>query len=234
MKTNLKWQLTISALCLVLSSCGNNSDIPTNTYNTISGTLAEYKTGTVDSLKCFSYDYNDDLVGKCAVSTDGKFSITLSIPTGNKIAKINNVTISDTNAIVSIYNSTKAYKNGIQMGVLYKSNVTNSSSIGTGSVIIAFWYSDRDLTIKGTDNVSTTQSIIWDVALKKGWNEIAMEIPSTQALLYTTTIPHDLSWRLFPKWNEVLLTRLIAAKFWLKINVELKTYDFTKVCIGSE
>jgi len=195
MKTNLKWQLTISALCLILSGCGNNPDISTNTSNTISGTIADYTTGTVDSLKCFSN--NNDLIGKCAVSTDGKFSITLSTPTGNKIGKINNVTVTDTNAIVSSPTLPIGYKNGIQKGLLDKSNITNSSNIGIGSVIIVFCYSDRDLTIKGTNNVSSTKSIIWDVKLKKGWNEMTMEVPSTQSLLYSTTIPAGLNWRLF-------------------------------------
>lgn len=161
----------------------------------MSGTLADYTTGTVDSLKCFSN--NNDLIGSCAVSTDGKFSITLTTPVGNKIGKINNVIVSDTNAIVSTPTYTKGYKNGIQKGVLYKSNITTSSNVGTGSVIIVFCYSDRDLTIKGTNNVSTTKSIIWDVVLKKGWNEITMQAQSTESLVYSTTIPTDLNWRLF-------------------------------------
>jgi hypothetical protein len=164
----------------------------------MSGTIADYTTGAVDSLKCFSN--NNDLVGTCAVSTDGKFSITLSIPTGNKIGKLNNLTVSDTSAIVSTA-LTIGYKNGIKKGFIFKTNMTNptnSANIGIGNVIIVFCYSDRDLTIKGTNNVSSTESIIWDATLKKGWNEMTMEAPSTQSILYSTTIPPDLKWRLFP------------------------------------
>lgn len=195
MKTNFKWQLTIAVLCLILSCCGNNPDMSINTNNTMSGTLANYTDGTVDSLKCFSYNH---LIGSCAVSRDGKFSITLPATGGIRIGKINNITVSDTNAIVSSPIYTVGIKNGIQKGVLYKSNITTSSNTGTGSLKIVFCYSDRDLTIKGTDNVSTTESIIWDVTLKKGWNEIALKTLSTQSLLYSTTIPNGLSWRLFP------------------------------------
>lgn len=196
MKTNLKWQLTISALCLILSGCGNNPDISTNTYNTMSGTITDYTNGTVDSLKCFSN--NNDLIGTCAVSKDGKFSITLSTPTGNKIGKINNVIVSDTNAIVSSPARTIGYKNGLQKELLYKCNITNSSNLGISSVLIVLCYSDRDLIIKGINNVSSTKSIIWDVTLKKGWNEMTMELPSTQSISYSTTFPTGLNWILFP------------------------------------
>jgi len=187
----------ISALHLILTGCGNNQDVATNTYNTISGTVADFTTGTVDSLKCFSYS-NDLLIGTCAVSNDGNFSIKLPTPSGNRIGKINNVTVSDTNAIVSNIITTKGYKNGIQKWCLYKSNSTNFSRIEIGSTILIFFYSDRDLIIKGTNIISTNKSIIWNVKLRKGWNEMAMNISSDESYSYSTTIPTGLTWRLFP------------------------------------
>lgn len=119
-----------------------------------------------------------------------------------------NVAVSDTNAIVSSFWSTKGYKNGITKGIVYKTNVTGTPASWVGYVVVLFFYTDRDLTLKGTMSVSTPiYSIIhvYDLELNKGWNEVGMKINeetynsdfSTENITFSSKIPTDLKWKFF-------------------------------------
>jgi len=202
MKTILKSILLGTIFCFAMFSC--NSDELT-TGGTLTGTIADYVTGSIDSLKCCANDSIDSIIGKTAVLSNGKFTLILTAPTGSKVKKMTGVVISDSTAqwgTGKIY----AFKSHLPIGSVTKCNFTHNSSatptVGDGYVMLV--YSTKPFSLKGSlvkDTVTTT----YDMNLKSGWNQVLYKLTeytisaTGRKLTYTntTSIPTDLKWRYF-------------------------------------
>jgi len=183
-------------------SCGD-PNIPNG--GTISGTIADYKAGSIDSLFCYTDDA-DNLLGSCNVSSTGKFTINVHTPPlVHKYRKIENVIQSDTNAMVSAIVYFKALKNGKVAGYIYKSNITDDSDFEVGKAFSDFYYSDRKFTIKGTTHIAaehTSLTRVYDLTFNKGWNEVSSQVTEktqdsesfTQTVVISNKIPTGLEW----------------------------------------
>ena len=195
-------------LCILLVGCKNEE---LSTDFTIAGTIADYTTGTIDSIK-FVYLDNDYLLGEGKVSSSGQFSIKIPTPEVHKIGKsFNDIAVSDTNALVSSFIISYGYKGGVKKGFVFKTNFTNFSSTNDNETTLMFFFSDRPLTIKGTMSHSTdSYSEIYDLVFKKGWNEFITSTDYTKTnpysihtISYSNTIPSDLKWRYIPVIHKV-------------------------------
>ena len=208
MKKKLKVGLLATVLCLTLFSCGNADLTIGGNFN---GIIADYASGTIDSIKVFSNSSADNIIGICAISSDGKFSTNLSTSPGGTAIGNNmgtGVVVSDPATIgTSVY--INVYKNKAKIGSLLKCNFTHSqSSPVVGDAMVGLLYVDRPCTIKGT-YTSGSYTVIYDLSLVKGWNELAQKITAysktatttTQTITATSIIPSDLKWRYFSTAN---------------------------------
>ena len=165
----------------------------------ISGTISNYGVSPVDSIH-----FNGS---KAIVSTDGKFSYTLSIPKSadlDEIGETAGLKISDVKALISDPVDIVAYHND-QNGELLKTNITENMTSFEGLSFSLFLYCDRDITITGTGSnkgevMEFTGTMTFDLKLKKGWNEMVFKIEKFSlntndvTMRVSTTIPSDLKW----------------------------------------
>ena len=167
------------------------------TSGTLSGTISNYTIGVFDELK-FSDNFADDSsISSCTISSDGKFTMTLPIPTLKLLTETSyfpDLTLSDVNVQMGggEFSTPEAYKSGSFVGYVIKSSTKPNLNLDFIGTTTNFYYFDRACTIKGT---STSTSIPWkyDMSIKKGWNEIAFIVSSTE-ITFTTTIPAGLKW----------------------------------------
>jgi hypothetical protein len=201
MKTILS-KTILFVFCLVFYSC-NSDELTTN--GTLSGTLTDYSSGSIDSIKGYCLT---ELIGKATLNSGGKFSVTLSIPSGSKIGKIDSLKLSDTTAVVSNIN-VYTYMKGAYVGEIMKCNYTHSDTVAykTGDAYVLFIHSDRTCRIIGSYTTvsnktdSTTRS--YDLKFNEGWNEMVCKVAkfkkdtvrTVQSISYSSIIPTDLKWR---------------------------------------
>jgi len=202
MKTKLNKSLLFIFCLTALYSC-NSDELSTN--GTLSGSLTDYNTGSIDSIKGYCLT---ELIGKAAINSVGKFSVTLSIPSGSEIGKIDSLKLSDTTAVVSSINL-YAYKKGVYVGEIIKCNYTHSDTVAykTGDAYVLFIHSDKTCRIIGSNTIvsnktdSTTTS--YDLKFNEGWNEMVCKVDkfkkdtvrTVESISYSSIIPTDLKWR---------------------------------------
>ena len=202
MKTTLKSILFGTVICLAMFSC-NPEELTTG--GTLTGTISDYVTGSIDSLKCCANNTLDSVIGKTAVLSNGKFTLIMTIPTGSKVQKMTGVVISDSTALLGtgqIY----AYKNHLPIGSVTKCNFTHNPSatptVGDGYVMLV--YSTKPCSLKGS-LIESTVTTSYDMNLKSGWNQVLYKLTeytisssaTKETYTYTTSIPTDLKWRYF-------------------------------------
>jgi len=216
--------LSLLAFSLTFISCSKTAETPLDSSYVLSGTIADYVTNTLDSIKVTGSNNMDiitpdALVGKCKVSSSGGFSFTLSTPTVlTKNGGEKGLTVSDTTAMVSNACQFYCYKNGIVTGYLVKCN-NKTDSITKGLSISAYTYSDRTFTSKGTttsmqkySNSSYSRTAIFDLTITKGWNEFTYTVNAfsigagynyMESGSYTSSIVPNLQWRFiaYPSYN---------------------------------
>ena len=182
-------------MCLSFVSC--NGDLTID--GALNGIIDSYSASTLDSLRMMDLT-NDAIYGKSAVSSTGKFSMTLGKPVGTKFSPGTGVTVSDPNTFVSM-SMLAAVKSGSLKGVVLKNNFTHSSSTTTvGDAMVMFMYADRPCTVKGTIT-NGNQSLVYDMNLVKGWNEVVGKVTaysasaSSETVSYSSIIPSDLKYR---------------------------------------
>jgi len=193
------------AICILLGSC-KNEELSADFI--VSGTITDYKPGIIDSIKFTSYD-EDFIYGTCKILSNGQFSMKLSTPEGFRVGKTfhSNIVVSDTNAIISGFVGAYGYNGYKIKGFILKTNMTSFVYTYGNEKISNFFFSDRPLTIKGTIRDSTDtyfNSEIYDLSLKKGWNEFVISTDRTQSssiITYSNNIPSDLKWRFFQVSN---------------------------------
>lgn len=165
----------------------------------ISGTISNYGVSPVDSIH-----FNGS---NAIVSTDGKFSCTLSIPKSADLDEIGataGLKISDVKALISDPVDIVAYHND-QNGELLKTNITENMTSFEGLSFSLFLYCDRDITITGTGSnkgevMEFTGTMTFDLKLKKGWNEMIFKIEKFSlttgdaTMKVSNTIPSDSKW----------------------------------------
>lgn len=165
----------------------------------ISGTISNYGVSPVDSIH-----FNGS---KAIVSTDGKFSYTLSIPKSadlDEIGETAGLKISDVKALISDPVDIVAYHND-QNGELLKTNITENMTSFEGLSFSLFLYCDRDITITGTGSnkgevMEFTGTMTFDLKLKKGWNEMVFKIEKFSlttgdaTIKVSNAIPSDSKW----------------------------------------
>lgn len=192
-------------ICILIVSC-KNEELSTDFI--ITGTITDYKPETIDSIKFISFD-EDFIYGTCKILSNGQFSMKLSTPEGYRVGKTfnSNIAVSDTNAIISGFIGTYGYNGYKKKGFVFKTNMTSFVYTYGNEKISNFFFSDRPLTIKGTIRDSTdtySNSEIYDLSLKKGWNEFVISTDRTQSsstTTYSNNIPSDLKWRFFQVSN---------------------------------
>ena len=212
MKTTFR--IIVIVLFAVFYGCQKNEvSIGVNSSITIdglfSGTIGN-DSNRIDSIK--AYD-NNSLIGKSAVSSAGKFSVTLTTSFLHKIGNnYDGLIISDTTAIVADVFDFKPYKGGVYAGYVSKDNSSINGSAKVDQSTSLFMYSDRTFTIKGTEiHVNTNNgftykiNINYSVTFKKGWNEFVCKTSysttsttTTVVETYSNTITSDLQWRYVP------------------------------------
>lgn len=167
----------------------------------LSGTISNYAIGKFDILKV-SDIFNFTILNSCTVSSDGKFSMSLPIPSLNTLSEVGafpNAILSDENVHFggAELGYPIAYQGNSMVGYVIRSN---SSIIGNANIATFFYYFDRSCTIKGSGSLQALPGVTleYDMSVKKGWNEIVVIISSTKRT-YTTTIPSGLSWYYNPK-----------------------------------
>lgn len=210
MKTTFR--IIVIVLLAAFYGCQNDLSLGVNSSITsdgiLSGTIMN-DSNRIDSIKVYSDIEN--LIGKGAVSSDGKFSVVLNTPaTAPVLSKIgyvhSGVIISDITAMIGSIYEVQVFKSMMYKGKIYKSNYNAYDSIKSGQSIIQFLYSDRNFTIKGTETNTDSNNSNWNLTFKKGWNEIVMKIDlysttSTIVETFSSTITSDLQWNYFPSYN---------------------------------
>lgn len=207
MKTTLKSILFGTVICLAMLSC-NPDELTTG--GTLNGTISDYVTGSIDSLKSCANNKTDSVIGKTAVLSNGKFTLIMGIPTGSKVQKLTGVVVSDSTALIGtgqIY----AYKNHLPIGSVTKCNfihsLTATPTVGDGYVMLV--YSTKTCSLKGS-LVKDTLTTNYDMNLKSGWNQVLYKLTEytisssskKQTYTYSTSIPSDLKWRYFSSQTQ--------------------------------
>lgn len=165
----------------------------------LNGTIDSYSAGTLDSVRMMDLR-SDAVYGKSVVTSDGKFSMTLSKPVGTALSPGTGITVSDPNTMASMC-MLGGTKTGSLKGLVIKNNFTHSSTtINVGDAMVVFIYADRPCTVKGTAT-SSGQTMIYDWNLVKGWNEVVGKVTAysasanTETVNYSSVIPSDLKYR---------------------------------------
>lgn len=154
---------------LLLGAC-SDEDIPQSQVSSIDnngvlkGVIADFTPGSVDSVKVITS--NGVVIGMSAVDSSGAFKINLSdeglVPTeplADYLMTGFEGTITPKNALIATL-GVAAYKDGQELGVLYKSNFTlkypsmndqfqSSFTDELGSAISSFYYSPSSIKVKG-------------------------------------------------------------------------------------
>ena len=225
MKTTFK--IIVIVLFAAFYGC-QKDDVSTNASSSItsdgilSGTIVN-DSNRIDSIKAYSTTQSPISsphitfmiitgIGKSAVSTDGKFSITLISPLLFKIGTgPSGVVASDTTAMVTtVYGLNNRLYGPVYV---YKANYNLYDTIRAGQSGSLFMYSDRAFTIKGTEirdkRFSTgfieTIKTNYNITFKKGWNEFVLKIDSysitsttsTTVESYSNIVTSDLQWKCF-------------------------------------
>ena len=216
MKRNFKLGLLLISVAFI--SCDKKDDSTSLTSSissdgVISGTIVNYASSSIDSIKLEGHLAKSTL-DRSAVSTAGKFSVTLSAPTLKKLGRgPKGVTVSDTTALVANLEQFYTYKNELRTGQIGKCNYTTDSVQTAGMSRSIFLYADRPTTIKGVEDespiyglsVDDSEILTYDVKLNKGWNELVTKIDVysktatslTIKMTLTNTLTSDLQWRYF-------------------------------------
>ncbi|MFM2290862.1 MAG: hypothetical protein RIS29_675, partial [Bacteroidota bacterium] len=163
-------------------------------------------------------------------AANGQFSINLTkIPQLSAYGSIKGIAVSDSNAQVGKCDL-ESYKGQTQNGNYVRCNYATMAGMSVSMSYSEFIYSDRVLTVKGTisqsnkqENVTYTQSAVYDLSLKKGWNEIVYkyEISATPTSITatttnTSTIPNDFKWYYISNDNVSLVKKRAQSAFAIK------------------
>lgn len=202
MNTSLKKAIFLIAAALLFFSCDN---LEITTKGTITGTISDYTKNSIDKIKCVNLR-EGELLGESQVTSTGKFSMTLTTPDFDEIGVYEDYDISDPTAKTGsgiIY----AYKNNTKIGSLYRSKIKiDRSNLSVGDVYTEYIHSDKPVTIKGSSTVLGI-TVIFDVDIKKGWNEYGVEIiennSSNITIKCTSKIPSGLKWEFYPTSSKV-------------------------------
>jgi len=189
---------------------------------TVSGTIVNYVSGEVTTVKSFQSDYSDNgVLSTSPISSDGKFSIVLS---GDKLTLKEvsetvpqGVELSDTTASIGS-NRFEVYKDADELSELIKCNYTNPNEESVGMAYSSFIYSDKPFTIKGAETNDSSNEVYiynYNCILKKGWNEIVSKITTytktTTGYIETTSVTTDLSsdlkWRYFNTGSSTIRSK---------------------------
>lgn len=213
----MKKQFSIIAACIALTliSCDKKEDTVVSAESsitssgTISGQISNYSSVSTSLDSIYATEENTTaFLGKGKVGSDGKFSIDITtIPQLEENGTISGVTVSDPDAQIGAI-SLEAYKNKTQTGYYLRCDYTEITSESNNITTTYFLYADRPITLKGTyafsetyNGVTAKISEVFDVKLKKGWNEISEKIAlsytntsATSTTTYSSTIPTNLKW----------------------------------------
>lgn len=209
------WLIFVT-VCIVFFSCQKDETLTKGSSSitsegVLSGKIVNFIPNSIDTVKAWE-NYS---IGTGEVTSTGDFSIRLMVPVLYKLGTFSGVTVSDTTAMtgtLSVYSFLNLYTNG----VLNKCNYTTDSLNKTGMASSIFLYSDKVVTIKGTHKETVTSvsnthtsnfTVIYDVIIKKGWNELVYRVTSniqtknnnTMSESLTNAITDDLEWHYFRK-----------------------------------
>jgi len=194
------------------TGCSNDNEPSTSnqsitTAGILSGTISNYNAGTLNELKFGDLFKDNNIISTCAISSDGKFSMTLPVPTKKLVSgttKFPGASLSNPKLQMGagcVMSLPMAYKTSSWIGYICRSDTAmdpySPGFIGTSTF---YFYFDRSCTIKGKFDV-TTEIWYYDMTVTKGWNEIARTVDSTHCIMYTKTIPSGLKWYFYKSFN---------------------------------
>lgn len=107
-----------------------------------------------------------------------------------------------------------AYKNQKVIGELRKTNFTHNTTSLFGDIYVVLFYVNTSCSIIGTQTQTSGSGKyiqLWDLNLKKGWNEVAIKTTeysttatsTNRTTVASTTIPPDLKWRVISYPTQV-------------------------------
>jgi len=227
------FRIIVLVLVVAFYGCQKNDVSPgvstsISSDGAFSGTIVN-SSNRIDYIKAYDYIVDSNnvfedsiILGKSAVSSNGKFSLVLTKPFLSKIGTVpDGVVVSDTTAMVGYVSGFDAYNSGIETGTINKGNY---SLIDSTKVVISeseFMYSDRSFTIIGTEIYTNTYNGMtsdfrsnYIIKFKKGWNEITwVESFSKTSTTCTTietnsnTVTSDMQWRYIPQSAPIYTIR---------------------------
>jgi hypothetical protein len=180
----------------------------------LSGTIVNNAFAASDFI---IYDYYYSEGGECSVTTDGKFSMSLSTPYLKQIGSIKGVSVSDTTSLIG-HIKFSSYKPLTKQFELKKCNYTTDSIRTAGMSFSEFIYADRAFTQKGIQIVSyqygvytKNETYVFNLKFKKGWNEMVEKVDSysltgtniTEKISFSNKVSSDLQWRYLPNYLNV-------------------------------
>ncbi|MFM2291999.1 MAG: hypothetical protein RIS29_1812 [Bacteroidota bacterium] len=211
-----KFSIIAACIALTLISCDKKEDAVASADSSIttSGTITGQITNYSDNSAVLDSVYAEDIdstnyPGSAKIATDGKFSISLkTLPKLLAISSMEGVSISDTAALTGTVQLNSSVDDG-RTGYIVRCNYTNPTKVTSGMAASIFVYSDRAVTIKGTYSdiykdrgITNNETIVYNVKLQKGWNEVVRKVDekSSTSTTYTfkgtvtSTIPADFKW----------------------------------------
>jgi len=208
------FKVILMVLVAAFYSCKNEDVLGTSSSITsngvLSGTIMNYPFAESDSIKVEYFSF----AGGFSVTTDGKFSASLSIPYLRRFGSIKGVNVSDTTTLIgnTIFCS---YKKDTKSVELLKCNFTTDSIKTAGMSFSDFIYVNKAFTVKGTQIetinygiYSKNETYVYNLKFKKGWNEIVEKVNFysstgsiiTEKVSFSNTITLDLQWKYLPNY----------------------------------
>ncbi len=200
----------IFMLIVFISSCNKNDNPASSELNSdftsISGTIPNYNLGAgkVISLTYWGNSYSEyPDFGRGTVDANGNFNIaSLNTVPDNFLESL-----SDIPAGVSCSDPSVKIKGGCVLRIFTTSSTIPSHTVDrgifhttqqAGDYYINFMYCDKKCSVQGTQKESS-QTTIWNINLKKGWNKFAEIVKQLDPLImeYTNKEPEGGYWYLY-------------------------------------
>jgi hypothetical protein len=212
MKTISKFLLLFGIITIILSGCSkddSSSDSKSGnnalTGNVLKGKISTWTLGTGYTLKASQYYYSE-VMGSSIISSDGSFSITLSVPLSDYLSNITYyfssppLVISDPTSLCTYLDLNVYDVDGYQIGSVVRSN--SIANNGKGYASVEYMYSSKKTTITGTRTYDI-YNYIYNVSFKEGWNTLVGQIANSSetAVDYKigNTEPSSVIWKFSSK-----------------------------------
>ncbi len=208
-----KYFFSVACLCFcvgfVFTSCKKDDDGPeTSSITSIIAKVEDGSSYSLDKVKgLFSIEGSMYEIVSGNYTNDG-FTLYLPETIDVKYLRVfsdipKGVKMSDPNTKLGAL-SVLGYKSNIALGNFEYEKETQSLHVEA-----EFIYADRDVTVTGSSIYEEGYKVVWNAALKKGWN-IVYDIYTATEVTYTTSDPGGLKWYFYDGSEKLFQTESIA------------------------